>query len=384
MIESILTYISYALLLLILLYGQKILSFWHGLSKLSVGNSTAKPTVTIIVPARNEERNIARCLHSLLAQRYPVEKLSIIVIDDQSTDNTFDIVKRISRDSLIPITLFSVNSFPEIRSPKLRALMHGIQHTFSSIIVTTDADCTAHPDWIRTLVSHFYDDVGVVTGLTVYEKRNDISSLFWGIQYLDFLSYAAIAAGSIGMGNTIISNGSNMAFRREAFDEAGGFETIKHINVGDDSLLVQTITKSGKWKARFVIEPEGIITTQPVATWREVFHQRARWAGQTAYYPASMMPFLIGTFMMFTLLAVSLPFTFFYWNLIPWLTYLLKFSIDFVTMNRFTHLTRTREAMKYFLPTAILHIPFVLISTVGGYFFSFQWKERAMKKESSA
>ena len=382
--EIALAYISYGLILLALVYVRQIFSFYRGLSNLPRGNNSKKHSVTIIVPARNEEQNIERCVNSLLAQRYPVEKFSIIVIDDQSTDNTAGIVKRIAAESLIPVVLFSVKDFPEVHSPKIRALTHGIQHSSSTIIATTDADCVAHPDWIQTVVSHFQDNVGVVTGLTVYEKRKEISSLFWGVQFLDFISYNAIAAGAIGLNSVLLTNGSNMAFRREAFDECGGFEAIKHINTGDDSLLGQKIAESGKWKARFVIEPGGAIVTQPVRTVKEVFHQRARWVGQTAYYPAYMMVFMICTFIMFVGLTAALPLSLFYWNAIPWIVLFTKFAIDFVTMKRFTHLINRPELLRYFVPTAIIHIPFILISTIGGYFFSFEWKERTLKKESAA
>ena len=324
------------------------------------------------------------CPGNIQCETERIEKFSIIIVDDQSTDNTAGIVKRIAAESLIPIILFTVKDIPEVRSPKIRALTYGIQHSSSTIIATTDADCVAHPDWIQTVVSHFHDDVGVVTGLTVYEKRKEISSLFWGIQFLDFISYNAIAAGAIGLNTVLISNGSNMAFRREAFDGCGGFETIKHINTGDDSLLAQKIAESGKWKVRFVIEPEGAIVTQPVRTVKETFHQRARWAGQTAYYPAYMIVFMVCTFIMFVALTVALPLSFFYWNFIPWIVLLLKFAIDFATMNRFTHLINKPELLRYFVPTAIIHIPFILISTIGGYFFSFEWKERTLKKESAA
>ncbi len=380
--QTFLEYTSYLLIVLLFVYIRQILFFYRGLVRLTKGINVVQHSITIIVPARNEEKNIERCLNSLLNQNYPKEKFTIIVIDDQSSDNTSTIVNEIAARSNFSITLFQSDEYSEIRSPKIRALSLGIQHSSSEIIVTTDADCIASPNWISSLNSYFENNVGIVTGVTVYEEDKSLSPLFWGIQFLDFISYTAIAAGAIGMNRVLVSNGSNMAFLRKAFDESGGFEMLTHINTGDDSLLAQKIVERGKWKPRFAFEESAAISTQPVSTWKEVLHQRMRWVGQTAYYPASMLFFMICTFIMFVGLAITIPLTFFFWNVIPWLVAVGKFSIDYVTMRRFTQISNTQRTMTYFLPTALIHIPFVFISTVGGYFFSFEWKERRLKKES--
>jgi cellulose synthase/poly-beta-1,6-N-acetylglucosamine synthase-like glycosyltransferase len=364
-------------------YIRQIFSFYNGLSKLTAGTNTTKYSITIIIPARNEEKNIGECLRSLFVQEYPKENFSIIVVDDRSTDNTAAVVREISRETNCNITLLTSDESSPIRSPKIRALTFGIQHSLSEIIVTTDADCIAPPNWISSINSYFETNVGIVTGLTVYRKSEHLSSLFRGIQFLDFISYTAIAAGAIGMNKVLVSNGSNMAFRVEAFDESGGFETLTHINTGDDSLLAQKIVESGKWKPKFAFEESATISTHAVSTWKEVLHQRMRWVGQTAYYPSYMMFFMICTFIMFVGLAVTIPLTFIEWNTIPWIILGGIFSIDFLIMNRFTRITRTHDAMQYFIPTAILHIPLVLIATIGGYFFSFTWKEQTLKKEAA-
>ncbi|MFA6457026.1 MAG: glycosyltransferase [Bacteroidota bacterium] len=382
MIRLVLEYTSLLLLFLLIVYIRQILIFYRGLSRLHPGRNTVLHSVSVIIPARNEEQNIGQCLKALQEQNYPIDKYSIIVIDDQSTDRTADIVRSMAKHSRVPITLLHSDITSTIRSPKIRAMTLGIQHSLSEIIITTDADCIASPNWIRSINSYFEEQVGVVTGLTVYGKDERLSPLFSGVQFLDFISYTAIAAGAIGLNRMLVSNGSNMAFRIQAFDDTDGFEALTHINTGDDSLLAQKITTSGHWSARFAYEPEATIITRPVSTWREVFHQRMRWVGQTAYYPAYMMFFMICTFIMFVTLTVTLPMTTFIWNGLPWLVVIGKFSVDYLMMRKFTKLTGTSGAMKYFIPTAVIHIPFILLSTIGGYFFSFEWKERTMKKES--
>lgn len=380
--ETAIEYASYGLFVLLVVYLRQIAHFYRGLSFLSAGENSVIHSVTVIIPARNEEERIGRCLHALMRQDYPTEKLTIIVIDDQSTDRTAEVVTDAAQSSRFPITLFKSEQTSTIRNPKIRALTLGIQHSLSEIIVTTDADCTAGPHWISSINSYFEERVGVVTGLTVYEYDSRISRLFWGIQFLDFISYTAIAAGAIGLGKVLVGNGSNMAFRIQAFDESGGFDTLTHVNTGDDSLLAQKIVESGSWKARFASDGDARVITRPAITIREALHQRMRWVGQTAYYPPYMMFFMICTFILFVELTVLLPMSLFTGNNLPWIILLLLFTADYFMMKRFTILTSTGETMKYFLPTAFIHIPYILIATVGGYFFSFEWKDREFKKES--
>lgn len=383
MMEQYFSCLSYLLAALVVVYLHRIMFFYRGLSRLITGKNHTVFDVCIIVPARNEERNIRRCLASLTAQTYPHKKFSIIVVDDNSTDNTASRVEEFALTSPVPVFLIHATEFVEVRSPKIRALSHGIQHTPASIIMTTDADCTVPAHWVTSIISHFDDSVGIVTGMTIFEKTTSGSSLFWGMQFLDFISYTSITAGAIGMGRVLISNGSNMAFRRAAFDESGGFEPLLSINTGDDSLLAQSIVRSKKWQARFAFGDDATVTTTPAENISEMFQQRLRWVGQTAYYPPYMLFFMICTFVLFVGLMIALPVSLVTGDVIPWIVVAVKFTVDFIIMTRFTRITQTRHLLKYFIPTAVIHIPMILISTVGGYFFSFRWKERTMKKESA-
>jgi len=231
-------------------------------------------------------------------------------------------------------------------------------------------------------MTFFESTVGVVTGVTTYKRTDVISPLFYGIQYLDFISYTSIAAGAIGMGRALITNGSNLAFRREAFERSGGFAAIKTINSGDDSLLAQKIVADGIWTPRFAYQKESAVSTLPALNISEFLHQRMRWVGQTAYYPGDMMLFMICTFILFVGLAITVPLTLIHPHAGPWCILAGKIAVDFMMMRKFTTLISAQDTMRYFLPTAIIHIPYILVSTIGGYFFSFTWKDRSMKKET--
>ena len=153
--QTFLEYTSFLLIVLLAVYVRQILYFFRGLARLTAGKNTYQHSVTVIIPARNEEKNIERVLNSLLRQNYPREKLAIIVIDDQSDDRTSLIVNEIAQNSPITMTLLQSDITSTIRSPKIRAMTLGIQHSMSEIIVTTDADCIASSGWISTINSYF-------------------------------------------------------------------------------------------------------------------------------------------------------------------------------------------------------------------------------------
>lgn len=363
-------------------YVTGILYFYRGLHRLHLRPDEQLRSVCVVVPARNEEHRIGPCIRSLIAQEYPKELLSIIIIDDQSSDRTSDVVRSLAPGSPFPITLLRSDVHSPISSPKLRAMSVGIRHSSSELIATTDADCTVHPRWVRSLNSCFDERTGVVTGMTVFDRPEDQNRFFFGIQHLDFLSYTAVAAAAIGNGSALVSLGSNMAFRTTAFHESGGLEPLAHINTGDDSLLSQRIAATGRWTMQFAGMPEAIVHTAPALTVKEAMHQRMRWVGQTAYYPPVMMVFMICTFVMYLLLLVLLPASVLSGELLPLAVFGAKTGADYLVMRKFSHLMGIRYILRYFIPTALLHIPLILLSTIGGYFFSFEWKERSLAREN--
>ena len=96
-------------ILLTLFYAFKIVYFFYGLYRFSIGKNEEKYSVTVLVPARNEEANISKCLDSLLNQNYPSDKLEIVVIDDDSEDSTAEIVNDYAAQHSI-IRLISLSS----------------------------------------------------------------------------------------------------------------------------------------------------------------------------------------------------------------------------------------------------------------------------------
>ncbi|RMF19224.1 MAG: glycosyltransferase family 2 protein [Gammaproteobacteria bacterium] len=125
----------------------------------------ALPFVSILIAAYNEEDVIEATLRNKLSQAYPKDKLEILVVSDESTDRTDEIVQRVSAESDIPVRLFRQSP----RQGKTAGLNLLVPHAQGDILVFSDANSHYAPDAVRTLVQNFADpEVGYVTGKMVY------------------------------------------------------------------------------------------------------------------------------------------------------------------------------------------------------------------------
>lgn len=150
-------YIGYFLLVMLL----------SAIKKRPVKKSDIEPSVTILIPAFNEEEYIEPTLQNKIALDYPKHKLEIIVISDGSTDRTSAIVDRFKSQTVHLIQ-------QEVRSGKTAAIERAVPHATGEIIVFSDANSIYAPDALRKLVRNFYDpEIGYVTGKMVYMNNND-------------------------------------------------------------------------------------------------------------------------------------------------------------------------------------------------------------------
>ena len=230
-------------------------------------------SVSVVVAARDEATHIASCLRALLAQDYSRELYEIIVVDDGSTDGTGHIVREFSGGSASVRLLRT-----EGPGSKKAALSLGIARARGEVILTTDADCEVAPGWIRGMVAHFDDGVGMVIGCSQIGSPAEIKGGRQGYEAVDFTCLMACIWGSAGWGHPMAASGQNLAFLREAFFDVGGYKEIMHRASGDDVLLMQAMRRSGRWSVVFASHPATFVRHPVAASWGALFGQRSRWA----------------------------------------------------------------------------------------------------------
>lgn len=232
--------------------------------------------VSVIVPARNEAENIVECLNGLLNQNVPSEHFEVIVVNDRSEDNTRDLVHEMAEKYS---NLFLVDL--QAGSGKKAALTAGIKRSRGKIILTTDADCTHPSQWLSSMRSCFDQRTGLVSGPVELKAKGKWMGYF---QALEFMGLNAVGAASIESGHPNMCNGANLGFRKEAWNEVGGYSTHMDLPSGDDELLMHAIHSTGNWKIRYCFDASAIVRTGAQPDWASFRDQRIRWVSKSRKY----------------------------------------------------------------------------------------------------
>ncbi len=221
-----------------------------------------QPSVSVLVPAHNEEKVINKTIHSLLASDY--KNFDIVVVDDGSSDATYR--KVMDEYGSHP----RVRTFTKPNGGKARALNFGIQQTEAEIIFGLDADTVFNADAISKMVRHFHDSrIGAVAGNTKVGNRLNLLTNWQALEYItsqnldrrafDALNCITVVPGAIG------------AWRRDLVLQAGGFA---HETLAEDADLTLAILRLGY---EISYEPEAVALTEAPDTVRGFLQQRFRW-----------------------------------------------------------------------------------------------------------
>ena len=206
------------------------------------------PFVSIIIPARNEEKNIKKCLLSILNQNYP--NFEVLAIDDSSTDNTLRIMNKIkenARDTSNKLKVISLSSKPDGWTGKTWASHQGYLHAQGKILLFTDADtCFFNNDAILYAISFLHDqNLDVLTGHAKIELTD-----FWSkviMPLWDFFSIILdqnpVAVNNTGS-NAAYLVGSFYTMDRKVLDRVGGFHSVRGA-IKEDVELGQHIKRVG-------------------------------------------------------------------------------------------------------------------------------------------
>ena len=373
--------------LALLLYYRKS---WVSMTEYSSSEKVTEnelPFVSIIIAARNEEKNIGECIQSLIKQTYPVNKYEVIVTDDHSTDNTVSIIKSFKKENIKVIRLADFIENKTLNSYKKKSIETALKFSEGTLIVTTDADCIAPKKWLETLVSFYKEKNPVFVCLPVEyidPKKDDslLNNIFTIFQSLDFMTLQGITGASVHKKFHSMCNGANLAYEKKVFYEVNGFAGIDEIASGDDMLLMEKIHKIYPDRILFLKSREVIVKTKAAETLQEFFNQRIRWASKSdRYIDKKITAVLLSVYLLnawIFILGISSFFSskIFYLFLISFLT---KTIIELLFLYPVARFFNKQKLLWWFLPAQPFHILYTLIVGWLGKFGSYKWKGRKVK-----
>ncbi|MFC2112071.1 glycosyltransferase [Bacteroidota bacterium] len=371
--------ISLSLLLVYLLRIVSYLSGWY-----RIGKNPAKPAentgVSIVIALRDEEANIGHLIKDLVGQDYPGDRLEIILIDDNSSDKTPEIVNHYlgSDDRLRYMKLESSEQ------GKKAALLKGISAATHPVILSTDGDCRVKKNWVSGMVAGFSDTaVKMIIGTVIFEPDRGI---FQAMQSLEFFSLTAVSAGSAGLNNPILCNAANLAYYRDDFLHFIE-EREERSASGDDIFLMLWLKKRYPGSIRFLSTHGSSVSTPPAANLSSFSMQRMRWSSKSRFYrdwhmvTTALLVYGLNALLLALLIAFFLEFLKKgSWNeelpLLFGSLFVGKALIDLIILQPVLRHYKKTKLLWFFIPLGIIYFMYVSLIGLFGQFFSFSWKGR--------
>jgi cellulose synthase/poly-beta-1,6-N-acetylglucosamine synthase-like glycosyltransferase len=346
-----------------------LLDIYRNLRKVKPYNKKgpSEVKISVIIACRNEEKHLSLLLNDLSGQDYNHDFFEVIVIDDNSTDNTFSVASDFKQ-------IHNLIVIQNPRKGKKSAVRAGIGKASGELIITTDGDCRTGKSWVSTLAS-FYSEgkPDMIIAPVQLESKPGFCSSF---QELEFLSLQGVTAGTAEAGDPVMCNGANLAFTKAAYIRHS--ENLHNeILSGDDIFLLHSLKKETSSKIVWLSSADGIVTTMQTDTLGSFMYQRARWISKAkAYDDVYTREISIVTFVTI-LTSISLlvsgiinpDFFMLYFAVL-----LIKSIPDFLILNETTGRYNKRHLLKWFVPAQIIYPFYVIIVVCRSLFQGGRWK----------
>jgi len=339
-------------------------------------NATAPvPDITIIVVARNEENNITDCLKSLVRQDYPKRKTQILIVDDDSHDNTFTLAQKLAAENP-SVRVLKRSQSPDWKSRKKHALDQALQYATGEFLFLTDADCRPGKSWVADTLSQFDKTTGLIAG---FSPQQSTGHPHWnGFLFVDSLSAAFAAAATIGLKRGVTSTGRNLAVRTLAIKDTGGYQQLPDSVSGDDDFILQQITRHPKWDVRYSFQSNTHVPAFGPVNFSEFLRQKKRHISAGRHFDRGQQAgygiYHLANFGLWFIAIMG-----FWTNYLLILPLLIKLIVDWIGFKLFTKKMSININIFHFLMWEMLFPAYHILSAPGAFWGKIHWKENGKK-----
>jgi hyaluronan synthase len=264
----------YSILVTFYILSRFLLAYFH--KPMALGNSY-EPSVTFVVPAKNEGDNIAETIRRFSQVNYPKEKIEVIAVNDGSTDNTLEEMERIKKEIGSIIKRIEIVNWTVNRG-KRDGMAEGVKLAKHDIVIFVDSDSFIDVDCVHHLVKYFSDPhIGAVSGHSdVYNEKTNLLTKMQAVRY--YISFKIYKGAESVFGNVTCCPGCCSAYRREylmEFLDQWLHQTFfgAKCTFGDDRSLTNFIIR----KYRAIYSPEAKAWTIVPDDFGKYVRQQQRW-----------------------------------------------------------------------------------------------------------
>ncbi len=328
--------------------------------------------VSVLIAARNEGKNIEKLLQSLYNQSFDKDNFEVILVDDNSDDDTFEI----SENFRVNHTEMHLKVLKATGSGKKQAISQALHAADNEIVMVTDADCELPEKWIEKMLAFYImKDLKMLLGPVLLSPAD---TLFEKLQVLEHMSLIASTAGSAAIGMPVMCNGANMMYDRKSALDAEADRTDMKIASGDDMFMMEHfIARYGSQAIGFFLNPEVIVRTATMPNLRAFLRQRTRWTSKTKAYTNWKIITTALTVLLFNLSIVFFFVAGFFMHVF-WCFYvlyvILKTLIDYPIIRRISAFMKQKKLKFWTLPLEFIYPFYVVFTAFAGLFGKAKWK----------
>ncbi len=360
------TFIDFSFALSILFFVGWKLSLMKIWTKSKVKKSSKQfydsSTISVVIPFRNEEKNLQILLESI-SKLHPIPK-EIIFVNDHSDDNSVNMIENF--DLEFPKVVLNLE---ESDFGKKKALRQGINFCSGDFILCWDADIKVKKDFFASLEKTAISEILL---LPVKMKGKNLLSFFAEI---DFYYINNLNVSCFGLFKPILANGANLLFNKNSFLKNDSIQKHGQITSGDDVFILNDF-KRDKKSVSMSLDRNLIVDTNAPSDFNEFVMQRLRWIKKTNRVGDSFANFIgilgilyhIGFLLLFILIDYSFA------------VILLKMLLDVIVLTSFLFKIK-HSLLLVFVPLFSIIYPFyIFFIAVSSLFVKPEWKERVLYK----
>lgn len=374
---------SIVLITVSILYFSIVISFIIGFDKIkTVKNRFVVPkhSFSIVIPFRNEVKNLHQLLKSIQQLNYNPNLYEILFVNDASVDDSRLVIENFQKH--FPSTnILLLDNQRKTASPKKDAINTAILKAKFEWIVTTDADCMVPQNWLQIFNQYIEDHQPLFISAPV--KFKEENSLLFHFQNLNLLSLIGSTIGSFGIKKPIMCNGANLCYKKDTFKTLNGFEGNLSVASGDDIFLLEKMVDNFPDQTRFLKSDSAIIETTSESNIISFYNQQLRWASKSSSYKNNFTKLVgIVVFIMNFAITTLVIYTAFFPAFWKWFLFIfiLKILIDYILIKKTNTFYNYKISLKSYLIVAVIHPFFTTFIAITSIFKSYQWKGRKFNK----
>lgn len=345
----------------------------------SVPQNDKKTRFTIIIPFRDEAENLNALIDSLLRLNYPTHLFEIVFVNDESADNSENIIKTALDESRLQYCILKNERTSS--SPKKDAITKAVKHSQYEWIMTTDADCRLHSGILNCYDQNIqFKGPNMIVGPVGIEKGKGLNFYF---QQYEHLALQTLTAGGFGLKSPFLCNGANLVFLKDLFLELDGYSGNDHISTGDDIFLFEKFRRRNTKKLLYVRSLDAVVHTSPLNSWNELIEQRVRWASKISSQK-NRISLWVGPIVFVTNLWLILGFIYCLINPDQFVNFLLvllyKSLVDLIVISSSALFLSVRIKLFSFVINTLLY-PYISVwVAIRSLIGSYSWKGRQYNK----